>query len=54
MARRIFIGLSEFDRICRGDCFYVDKTAFLADWWKQGAAVTNREVRREFENLIRR
>ena len=40
MVRRIFIGLSEFDRIRRGDCFYVDKTAFLTDWWKQGAAMT--------------
>ncbi len=36
----IFLGTQSFQKIRRCGGFYADKTAFVADWWRQGAAVT--------------
>lgn len=36
----ICLGSQSFETIRRSGGFYVDKTAFVADWWRQGAAVT--------------
>lgn len=36
----ICLGSQSFQKIRRGAGFYVDKTSFIADWWRQGDAVT--------------
>ncbi len=36
----ICLGSQSFETIRRCGGFYVDKTAFVADWWRQDAAVT--------------
>ncbi|MCQ2445107.1 MAG: AAA family ATPase, partial [Mailhella sp.] len=33
MARMIFSGVQDFAKLRETDSFYVDKTAFLRDWW---------------------
>ena len=41
MARAVGIGLQSFKKIRQNNCFYVDKTKFIKEWWE------NRDV----ENL---
>lgn len=33
MARTVGIGIRQFDKIIQGNYFYVDKTAFIKEWW---------------------
>ena len=40
MARTVAIGQQSFEAIRNGDYFYVDKTAFIKEWWESGDAVT--------------
>lgn len=40
MARRVSIGYQEFDDIIENDLFYVDKTAFIKEWWDKRDRVT--------------
>lgn len=40
MARTIGIGNQDFSAIRKNNYFYVDKTAFIKDWWESGASVT--------------
>ena len=40
MARTIGIGCQDFETIRRKGYFYVDKTAFLSEWWESGDSVT--------------
>jgi len=40
MARTVAIGLQDFEKIIKNDCFYVDKTAFIKEWWEAGDDVT--------------
>ena len=40
MARTISIGNQYFDRIVENDYFYIDKTAFIKEWWESGDVVT--------------
>lgn len=40
MARTVGIGIQQFDKIIQGNYFYVDKTAFIKEWWESGDDVT--------------
>lgn len=40
MVRTVSIGKQSFERIIQENCFYVDKTGFIRDWWVSGDDVT--------------
>ena len=40
MARTVGIGIQDFGKIIRNNCFYVDKTAFIQEWWENQDEVT--------------
>ena len=40
MARTVAIGIQDFEKIIKGNCFYVDKTDFIREWWESKDEVT--------------
>lgn len=40
MARTVGIGIQDFGKIIERDCFYVDKTNFIKEWWESQDEVT--------------
>mgnify|MGYP002511301347 CR=1 FL=1 len=40
MARTVGIGIQDFGKIIENHYFYVDKTAFIKEWWENGDEVT--------------
>ncbi len=34
MARTISIGAQDFAELIKADCFYIDKTLFIKEWWE--------------------
>ena len=40
MARNVAIGIQDFETVITKDCFYVDKTHFIWEWWESGDSVT--------------
>ena len=40
MARTIGIGIQDFGKIIKNNCFYVDKTDFIREWWESMDDVT--------------
>ena len=40
MARTVAIGVQDFEEIIKKDRFYIDKTAFIRQWWENGDSVT--------------
>ncbi|MGN0324114.1 MAG: AAA family ATPase [Oliverpabstia sp.] len=40
MERTVAIGIQDFEKIIRNDCFYVDKTDFIREWWESKDDVT--------------
>ena len=34
MARTVGIGIQSFEEIRKNNCFYVDKTSFIKEWWE--------------------
>lgn len=40
MGREVAIGIQNFDEIIENDCFYVDKTHFIKEWWDSRDSVT--------------
>lgn len=40
MARTVGIGIQDFGKIIENNCFYVDKTAFIKEWWEKQDEVT--------------
>ena len=40
MARKVGIGIQDFEKIITQDCFYVDKTIFIKNWWESQDDVT--------------
>lgn len=40
MARTVGIGIQDFGKNIENDCFYVDKTAFIKEWWENRDEVT--------------
>lgn len=40
MARTVAIGYQDFETIRKENYFYIDKTAFIREWWERGDSVT--------------
>ncbi len=40
MGRTVAIGIQDFEDMIQKDCFYVDKTSFIKEWWENGDSVT--------------
>lgn len=40
MAKTVAIGIQDFGDLIRKDCFYVDKTEFIREWWESKDSVT--------------
>lgn len=40
MGRTVAIGIQNYDEIVERNYFYIDKTAFIKEWWESGDAVT--------------
>lgn len=40
MARTVGIGIQNFEKIIETQCFYVDKTDFIREWWESKDEVT--------------
>ncbi|MDE6627472.1 MAG: AAA family ATPase [Lachnospiraceae bacterium] len=40
MARAVSIGAQNFEKIILNNCFYVDKTVFIKEWWESMNQVT--------------
>ena len=40
MVRTVGMGIQDFGKIIENNCFYVDKTAFLKEWWESQDEVT--------------
>ncbi len=40
MAKTVAIGVQDFAYLIENDCFYIDKTAFIKEWWNSGDSVT--------------
>lgn len=40
MKKEIGIGIQSFEKIIKENCFYVDKTLFIKEWWESGDDVT--------------
>ena len=40
MARTIAIGVQDFGKMTQNQYFYIDKTAFIKEWWENGDEVT--------------
>lgn len=40
MARTVAIGVQDFEHLITRNCFYVDKTKFIKEWWEKGDSVT--------------
>ena len=40
MARTVAIGLQDFGDLIQKRYFYIDKTAFIREWWENGDSVT--------------
>lgn len=40
MARTVGIGIQSFEKIRENNCFYVDKTKFIKEWWEKRDDVT--------------
>ncbi len=40
MARTVGIGIQDFGTVIENNCFYVDKTDFIREWWESKDAVT--------------
>ena len=36
MAKNVAIGIQDFEKVRNGNCFYVDKTDFIREWWESG------------------
>lgn len=40
MPDKITIGTQDFEKLRTENCFYIDKTAFIKEWWEAGDDVT--------------
>ncbi len=40
MARTVAIGIQDFEKLISNDCFYVDKTGLIKEWWDSNDEVT--------------
>ncbi|MBQ3546144.1 MAG: AAA family ATPase [Lachnospiraceae bacterium] len=40
MAKTVAIGIQDFEKLIRGNYFYIDKTMFIKEWWESGDDTT--------------
>lgn len=40
MPRTVAIGIQDFETVIQKNCFYIDKTMFIKEWWESGDSVT--------------
>ena len=40
MAKTIGIGIQEYEKLIKGNYYYIDKTSFIKEWWESGDDVT--------------
>ena len=40
MTRTVAIGIQDFGKLIEKNCFYVDKTMFIKEWWESKDEVT--------------
>ena len=40
MARTVAIGIQQFNEMIEKNCFYIDKTNFIKEWWENEDSVT--------------
>ena len=40
MAKTVAIGIQSFEKLIKGNYFYIDKTPFIKEWWESGDDVT--------------
>ena len=40
MARTVGIGIQDFEEVIKNNCFYVDKTSFIKEWWESNDNTT--------------
>ena len=40
MARTVAVGVQDFSKMVENNCFYVDKTHFIKEWWESRDDVT--------------
>lgn len=40
MSKPVGIGYQDFGQLIQNDCFYIDKTGFIKEWWERLDAVT--------------
>ncbi len=40
MIKTVGIGIQDFEDILKNECFYIDKTLFIKEWWERGDSVT--------------
>ncbi|MDE6969098.1 MAG: AAA family ATPase, partial [Eubacterium sp.] len=40
MARTVGIGIQSFEKLIMENCFYIDKTDFIRQWWENRDDVT--------------
>ena len=40
MARTVSIGAQDFEELISKNCFYIDKTLFIKEWWESEDKVT--------------
>ena len=40
MARTVSIGAQDFEELISENCFYIDKTLFIKEWWENKDKVT--------------
>jgi hypothetical protein len=40
MGRTVAIGIQDFEKVIKNQCFYVDKTGFIKEWWENADDVT--------------
>ena len=52
MRRNISIGIQNFSEIIEKNCFYVDKTHFIKEWWDGGDSVTQITRPRRFGKTL--
>ena len=52
MARTVSIGVHDFENQRVSRCFYVDKSEFIREWWKNRVDVTLFTQPRHFSNTL--
>ena len=48
MKKKVAIGIQDFEKIREKNCFYIDKTSFMKEWWENEDDGRFREMPRDF------